>query len=143
MSNTQYIDDFLTMYNKLDRANLSLLANIYHQDVVFIDPLHRIDGLSALTKYFSNLYENLDAGRFEMKKVLQQDNAVSLYWTMYFSHSKIKAGKEVSFDGNSFLEYQDGKVIFHRDYFNAADMLYQHIPVLGGLINLVKKRATA
>ncbi|WP_105170346.1 nuclear transport factor 2 family protein [Pseudoalteromonas sp. T1lg24] len=143
MSNTQHIDEFLTMYNKLDRANLSLLANIYHQDVVFIDPLHRIDGLSELTKYFSNLYENLDAGRFEMKKVLQQDNTVSLYWTMYFSHSKIKAGKEVSFDGNSYLEYRDGKVIFHRDYFNAADMLYQHIPVLGGLINLVKKRATA
>lgn len=143
MSNTQHIDDFLAMYNKLDKSNLDLLEDIYHQDVVFIDPLHRIEGLSALTKYFSNLYENLDAGRFEVTRVLQQDNVVSLYWTMYFSHSKIKSGKEVSFEGNSFLEYQDNKVILHRDYFNAADMLYQHIPVLGGLINLVKKRATA
>ena len=141
MISNQHVDEFLALYNKLDRSNLSLLDGIYHQDVIFIDPLHRIDGLQALTHYFANMYENLIQGQFEIHQILKDENKASIYWTMTFCHSKIKNGRPVSFDGNSYLEYQDGKVILHRDYFDGAAMLYQHIPVLGSLINLIKKRA--
>ena len=141
MISEQQINEFLALYNKLEYSNLSLLDQIYHPDIIFIDPLHRIDGLENLTSYFANMYQNLVHGQFTIHQVLTQENKVSIYWTMAFSHSKIKAGETVEFDGNSYLEYQDDKVILHRDYFDGAAMLYQHIPVLGGLINIVKKRA--
>jgi ketosteroid isomerase-like protein len=142
MISDNHVDEFLALYHKLDRSNLTLLDNIYHQDVIFIDPFHRIDGLPELTQYFANLYENLVYGQFEIHHVLRNENAVSIYWSMSFSHAKIKGGETISFDGNSYLEYQDEKVVLHRDYFDGAAMLYQHIPILGSLIEFVKKRAS-
>lgn len=143
MISEQYVEEFLTLYNKLDKSNLSSLGSIYHQDVVFIDPMHRIDGLENLTRYFANMYENLVEGYFEIHHVLRQENKASIYWSMTFSHSKIKKGQPIVFDGNSYLEYQDNKIILHRDYFDGAAMLYSHLPVLGGLISLIKKRAAS
>ena len=41
----------------------------------------------------------------------------------------------------TFLRFDaDGRVVYHQDYWNAADGLFQHIPVLGTLINAIKRR---
>ena len=40
---------------------------------------------------------------------------------------------QLRFDG-------DGRVAFHQDFWNAADGLYEHLPLLGNLIRRVKRR---
>jgi len=37
----------------------------------------------------------------------------------------------------SHLKFADGKVISHRDYFDLGEMLYEHIPLLGGVIKSI------
>jgi hypothetical protein len=36
---------------------------------------------------------------------------------------------------------QDGKVVIHRDYWDAAEELYEKLPVVGGLMRWLKRRA--
>jgi hypothetical protein len=44
--------------------------------------------------------------------------------------------------GGSHLRLaSDGRVEDHRDYWDAAEELYQKLPVLGGLMRWLKKRA--
>lgn len=143
MSNTALISDFLKLYNQLDKSNLELLGQVYGDNIVFEDPLHRIEGLPALTDYFANMYENLNQGQFDIHTSFEQDNKASVYWVMTFSHKKIKQGQPLQVNGNTYLEFENGKVVYHRDYFDAGEMIYQHLPVFGTVINLIKRRTAA
>ena len=143
MSNNALISDFLKLYNQLDKSNLELLAHVYGDNIVFEDPLHKIEGLPALTDYFANMYENLNQGQFDIHTSFEQNNKASVYWVMTFSHKKIKQGQTLKVSGNSYLEFENGKVTYHRDYFDAGEMIYQHLPVFSTVINLIKRRTAA
>ena len=143
MSNNALISDFLKLYNQLDKSNLELLNEVYADNIIFEDPLHRIEGLPALTDYFANMYENLNQGQFEIHTSFEQDDQASVYWVMTFSHKKIKQGQSLKVNGNTYLEFENGKVVYHRDYFDAGEMIYQHLPVFGTVINLIKHRTAA
>lgn len=143
MSNNALISDFLKLYNQLDKSNLELLAHVYGDNIVFEDPLHKIEGLPALTDYFANMYENLNQGQFDIHTSFEQNNKASVYWVMTFSHKKIKQGQKLKVSGNTYLEFENGKVIYHRDYFDAGEMIYQHLPVFSTVINLIKRRTAA
>jgi ketosteroid isomerase-like protein len=143
MSNNALISDFLKLYNQLDKSNLELLAHVYGDNIVFEDPLHKIEGLPALTDYFANMYENLNQGQFDIHTSFEQNNKASVYWVMTFSHKKIKQGQTLKVNGNTYLEFENGKVIYHRDYFDAGEMIYQHLPVFSTVINLIKRRTAA
>ena len=143
MSNNALISDFLKLYNQLDKSNLELLNEVYADNIIFEDPLHRIEGLPALTDYFANMYENLNQGQFEIHTSFEQNDQASVYWVMTFSHKKIKQGQSLKVNGNTYLEFENGKVVYHRDYFDAGEMIYQHLPVFGTVINLIKRRTAA
>ena len=143
MSNNALISDFLKLYNQLDKSNLELLNEVYSDNIIFEDPLHRIEGLPSLTDYFANMYENLNQGQFEIHTSFEQENQASVYWVMTFSHKKIKQGQSLKVNGNTYLEFDNGKVVYHRDYFDAGEMIYQHLPVFGTVINLIKRRTAA
>ena len=52
-----WVEGFVATYQKLNNSNLNKLADIYHQDITFRDPLHQIQGVDNLTNYFEHLYE--------------------------------------------------------------------------------------
>lgn len=133
------------LYERFDPALVQALDQIYHPDVVFEDPMHQINGLPALQRYFSGLVEGLEECRFEFSDVLekpasdeQQAQAV-LLWVMHYRHHKLRGGKLLSLAGSSHLRFSD-RIVYHRDYFDAGAMLYEHVPVLGSAIRLLKKR---
>jgi len=37
----------------------------------------------------------------------------------------------------------DGRITSHRDYWDAAEELYEKLPVLGALMRILKRRAQA
>ena len=51
----------------------------------------------------------------------------------------LRGGAPISVDGCSHLLWWD-KVYQHRDYFDACAMLYEHLPLMGGVIAWLKRR---
>ena len=146
MNNTQmlpWLSEFINTYQKLDKTNLSLLNNIYHQDVMFQDPIHQVEGLGNLNQYFQHLYSNLITCEFVIDEVVagEESSSAAIYWTMSYQHQKLNGGKTVYVQGNSLLKMADDKVIYHRDYLDLGSMLYEQIPVLGKFIKLIKRKA--
>ena len=43
-------------------------------------------------------------------------------------------------EGTTHVRYRDDKVCYHRDYFDGADLVYEHVPVLGSLIRTIRKK---
>jgi hypothetical protein len=137
-----WLENFIDIYQKLSTDNLSLLELLYDQDIQFQDPMHQITGFSALHDYFSQLYKNVSACDFEITQVLHQDDQAAIYWRMSYSHKRLNQGKAIIVEGHSLIKGLDKKVIYHRDYLDLGQMFYQHLPVLGGVIKWLNKRAS-
>lgn len=135
------LENFLMTYQALNKHNLEQLAQIYAEEVVFIDPAHEVRGLAALTAYFHKLYLHIDSITFEYVDTIVQEDCASIYWIMTFSHPKIASGKPIQTEGSSLIKFnKSGKVYYHRDYFDLGKMLYEHLPVVGSVVRYAKKQ---
>ena len=139
---SQWLFDFISVYQRLSTDNLDLLVSIYHPNIIFTDPIHQIEGFERLASYFAGLYQNLTRCDFVVEHHIQQDNEASLYWKMTYQHPKLNKGKEVIVYGTSHIKSEDGKVIYQRDFLDLGAMLYEQLPVLGKIIKLIKEKAT-
>ncbi len=137
-----WLSRFIDVYQQLGVDNVDNIADIYHSNVIFEDPLHRVEGLASLLVYFQGLYTNLSSCSFVINNYFANDEQASIYWHMTFTHSKLNGAMPVSVEGHSHLKEVDGKVIYHRDYLDVGAMLYEHIPVLGHAVKFIKKRAS-
>ncbi|XGA80372.1 nuclear transport factor 2 family protein [Halomonas sp. CH40] len=142
MSQDTALDAFCAFFNKLDNTCTEKLYEVYTEDIVFSDPLHTVEGRAALEEYFAGMYANVSECRFRYHHRQRHGETAFVTWTMSFAHPRLAGGKVISVDGCSHLTFaDDGRVSRHRDYFDAGAMLYEHVPVLGGLIRLLKRRA--
>lgn len=135
------LEDFRALFNKLDKGNLDKLADLYSEDIRFQDPLGTVNGLDELTQYFAGAYANVVDCRFEFGEALVQGESAALPWVMHLRHKRIRKGREVQVQGISHLRIRDGRVYYHRDYFDAGEMLYENLPVIGGVIRWIKGQA--
>jgi hypothetical protein len=136
-----WLINFQKTYQTLSTDNLELLSTIYHQDVIFIDPIHELKGFDKLFEYFKNLYENLNFCEFVINNVIAQEDQAAIYWTMSYQHPKLNKGNVVIVMGSSHIKGYEDKVIYHRDYLDLGSMLYEQIPLFGKLIKFIKKKA--
>jgi limonene-1,2-epoxide hydrolase len=128
------------IYQGLNKGNLHLLQSVYHPDVVFEDAAHRLEGWSQLQHYFESLYSNISRCDFDITSQQQVGDTGFLTWTMTLEHPKLSKGAEVKVNGVSHLKFYDQRVIYHRDYFDLGEMLYENLPVLGSIIRTIKVR---
>ena len=137
---SDFLRRFAQAFTALDKHNLHLLDSLYSQDIAFADPLHEVHGLPALHRYFAELYSNVSQLRFDFHGFDQvAEGEGYLRWTMHFRHPRLRGGVPISVDGCSHLLWWD-KVYQHRDYFDAGAMLYEHLPLMGGVIAWLKRR---
>lgn len=137
------IDRFVNYYTALDNQPHAAMTALYHPDAELIDPFGSHQGLFAIQRYFTHLLVNVSHCRFAIDAPLFDENRFVVTWTMHWSHPKIAGGEALSLPGCSVVTVQDGQVIRQRDFYDAGEMLYEHIPVLGWAVRSVKRRVRA
>lgn len=137
-----WLNNFVETYQTLSTTNLSLLAHVYHKEVIFIDPMHHVEGFDNLSQYFRVLYQHLTHCQFDIKHLIYSQNEAAIYWQMSYKHPKLNHGNLVVVEGHSQIKGHEDKVIFHRDYLDIGAMLYEQLPMLGRLIKWIKARAS-
>lgn len=137
----QVVDRFKELFNTLDKGNLSKLGGVYGERIHFKDPLSEVRGLDELTHYFAGSYKNVIACHFVFSEQAVDNGTVALAWTMFLRHKRIKGGREIQVEGISHLRVGDGKVNYHRDYFDAGQLLYENLPLLGRVIRKIREHA--
>ncbi|NGP54242.1 nuclear transport factor 2 family protein [Thioalkalivibrio sp. XN8] len=133
------LERFLQVYQALDRDHLHLLDEVYAEDVAFTDPLHHVEGLPALHEYFARMYANVTAVRFDFERILAGDGEAMLTWTMHLQHPRLSPAEPLALPGATHLRF-DAKVRYHRDYFDAGALLYERLPLLGGVVRAIRRR---
>lgn len=128
---------FKKYFEELDLENSSVLDEIYDKQIYFQDPMHEIQGIIDLKKYFQKLNDKLKEGSFQFMEESIIDNKAYLSWELKLTLKK--RYKSITASGISVLSFED-KITHQRDYFDAAQLFYEPIPILGGLIRLIKKK---
>ncbi len=133
-------DNLLSFYSCLSLDGLSKLKNIYSEDVVFIDPIGSHRGLVSLTHYFERLLTNCSQCRCKITSQHFDDSYGSIEWSMSFAHPRLNKGREVEIRGISVMDILDNKIIYQRDFYDMGAMIYEHLPLIGGIIKYLRKR---
>lgn len=136
----QRLMKFIDIYSQLNKDNLAELEGIYHRDLVFEDPAHRMVGWSALHRYFKQLYARINSCDFVINSWLADESQAFVQWTMTFSHRDLNGGRPRTLEGCTRLEFKDDLIILHRDYFDLGEMIYEGVPLLGRVIRFIKTR---
>ncbi|TGG95540.1 nuclear transport factor 2 family protein [Natronospirillum operosum] len=136
------IEHIQKTYQAINRDSLDdgILRRLYTEDAEFIDPFHHIRGRPALETYFAHLYRNVKSIDFHYGHSVEQDEHIMMEWTMTVRHPRLRGGEPVTVDGCTCFEIRDGQVARHRDYFDGGQMLYENLPLIGRIINAIKKR---
>ncbi|MBL8993944.1 MAG: nuclear transport factor 2 family protein [Spirochaetia bacterium] len=135
--NKAVVEKFVDFFGRMNLNDDSILKEIYSEKVAFMDPIHQIHGLEALRSYFRKLNENLLEGAFVFTEESIAENKVYLSWEM---NLKLKSPqKRVKASGISVLTIEE-KIVKHRDYFDAGELFYENVPLVGGVIRFLKKK---
>ena len=131
----------------LQPTDVSRLADLYTADAQFKDPFNEVQGVPAIARIFAHMFESLEAPRFVITQQVQQGAQCFVTWDFIFTLRSAKADESLIIRGASHLvlreEAGQWRVAVHRDYWDAAEELYEKLPVLGSLMRWLKRRVNA
>lgn len=152
----QRVVDF---FESLTLASTARINQIYAPDAWFKDPFNEVRGPAAIAEIFRHMYTQVDSPRFiissrywhglenshesghEGDQAQEPGRGAILTWDFLFRLKRFSRAEQC-IRGATHLRFDEqGRIVFHRDYWDAAEELYEKLPVLGGLMRLLKRAA--
>jgi ketosteroid isomerase-like protein len=139
---TKAVDTIVQFFETLTPAQVDRLAELYTNDARFKDPFNEVQGLAAVQQVFRHMYISLEAPHFVVTNRIVDGNQCFLTWEFRFRFRNFHKGEPQTVVGGSHLVLaDDGRIRLHRDYWDAAEELYEKLPLGGGLMRWLKRRA--
>ena len=98
--------------------------------------------MPAIRQVFSHMYESLAQPRFVVTGCIVDGQECFLTWDFIFHFKRFDTTALQTVRGGSHLKFNAaGLLDFHRDYWDAAEELYEKLPLVGRLMRWLKNRA--
>lgn len=142
MSRSVELARVVRFYEAIDPATLDLqLAAVYAPDAHFKDPFNEVQGIAAIARIFAHMFHQVNEPGFRVVTGVQQGNDAFVTWEFRFRMKRYSTEVQC-IRGASHLVFDDqGLVSLHRDYWDAAEELYEKLPILGALMKMLKRAA--
>ncbi len=134
------VEALAAWYQTLSRDSLARIGEHYAANAWFKDPFNEASGLDAIRRVFAHMFEQVEEPRFRILERVVDDEGALLTWEFTFRSGR----RALVVRGASHLKFNArGKVVVHRDYWDAAEELYAKMPVLGALMRWLQRRLAA
>lgn len=132
----------VTCFETLTPPHVAELLRFYDADARFKDPFNEVQGVAAIQRIYAHMFVALEAPRFVVTGQVVEGAQCFLTWEFHFRFKNSSGAAQQTIRGGSHLLFSgEGLIMVHRDYWDAAEELYEKLPVLGGLMRWLKKRA--
>lgn len=136
------VDRIVEVFESLTPAAIAQLSAIYTDHARFKDPFNDIQGLAAIQGVFHHMFEALIAPRFVVTQRVVDGAHCFLVWEFHFRFRRFRSEVDQCIHGSSHLQLAgDGRILAHRDYWDAAEELYEKLPLIGPLMRWLRQRA--
>ncbi len=142
MDTRQATQDLATFFSTLSPQSVAQLHTVYDAQARFKDPFNEVQGLAEIERIFRHMYVALDQPHFVITGQLVEGAQAFLTWEFIFRFKRFDTTTWQTVRGASHVLFNEhGLVTLHRDYWDAAEELYEKLPVLGSVMRWLKKRA--
>jgi hypothetical protein len=143
-STEESVTRVIAFFENLSPADVATIGNLYAPQARFKDPFNEVVGVPAIQGIFAHMFEALEQPRFVVTGRVVQGQQCFLTWDFLFAFKSFEKGVTQTVRGASHLVLDEqGLVTLHRDYWDAAEELYEKLPVVGALMRWLKKRANS
>ncbi|MDQ1922846.1 nuclear transport factor 2 family protein [Massilia pseudoviolaceinigra] len=127
-------------YENIERASMrAQLTRIYAPDAQFKDPFNEVCGIEPIIDIFVHMFAQVEQPRFVVTSTVLQGDDAFLTWEFLFRMKRfskapqcIRGATRIRFDAG-------GAVMTHRDYWDAAEELYEKLPLIGNVMRWLKR----
>lgn len=131
-------------FETLTPARVADLGQFYAPQARFKDPFNEVQGLHEVKRIFEHMYVALEAPHFVITGSLVDGAQAFLTWDFKFTFKRFDTQNLQTIRGGTHLQYDlYGLITLHRDYWDAAEELYEKLPMIGGLMRWLKARAVS
>lgn len=137
----------IRLFEGLGIDDCARLGAYYRADARFKDPFNEVSGVPAIEAVFRHMFVQLESPRFRITGRVEDPAAreAVLFWEFLFRFRRSpitrSAAGEQRITGSTHLQFDEqGLIGLHRDYWDAAEELYEKLPILGGLMRWLKRR---
>jgi hypothetical protein len=135
------VQRLIELFETLQPADLAWLDDFYAADACFKDPFNEVRGVPAIRGVFAHMFVALEAPRFIVHEAIVDGDQCFLVWDFLFRFKRF-SNDEQTVRGGSHLRFGAGGLVeLHRDYWDAAEELYEKLPGVGALMRWLKRRA--
>jgi ketosteroid isomerase-like protein len=143
-----WLDGLIQSFEQLQAKDVAHMGNWYAPDASFKDPFKEVQGLPQIQSIFAHMFESLEQPRFVVTSRMLQGKQCFLVWDFLFRFKTMQPGVEQRIRGGSHLVMalnanNEWRVVMHRDYWDAAEELYEKLPWVSGLIRWLKRRVNS
>jgi SnoaL-like domain len=115
--------------------------NVYSADAYLDDTLAIHHGAAEIEAYFLKTSAAMTQYKVTIQDTARSGDDFYIRWTMIFAAPALSGGQPVHSEGISQIRFnREGKVAFHRDFWDSGQNFYAHLPVVGGAVGFVRKR---
>ena len=134
----------VSAFESLQPETVPALQSLYRSDACFTDPFNEVQGWPAIAAIFHDMFEQMLEPRFVVTQRIVDGAQCVLVWELHFRFRRFQPAQAHSIRGVTHLLLDEmGRVQMHRDYWDAAHELYAKLPVVGGLMRWLRRRAQA
>lgn len=144
MDKRQTTQKLATFFETLSPQSVTQLNTVYDAQATFKDPFNEVQGLPEIERIFRHMYVALEQPHFVVTGQVVDGSQAFLTWEFRFRFKRFDTTTLQAVRGASHVVFNEqGLVTMHRDYWDAAEELYEKLPVLGGVMRWLKKRANS
>lgn len=135
------LNTLIEYWETLSPDSLPRLSRHYAEQAYFRDPFNEVRGLPAIEAIFTAMFARLEDPRFRITDSVQAGDAAFLVWDFTFRIRALRPRLERRIHGSTHLRFgPDGRVVHHRDYWDAAGEFYEHLPLVGTVLRGLRRR---
>ena len=130
-------DELAEWFETLTPASLQGIASVYAPNATFRDPFNDLRGVTSVRQVYQHMFETLVEPRFVITSKLIESANAFMTWRFLFT---LRGKAYVIEGGTHFVLDEQGLIATHRDYWDAAQELYEKIPVLGAVLRGLRRK---
>ncbi len=127
-------------FQRLNSSTINLVDEFYDPACLFEDPVSHFTNRHQIKEYYLKLYNQVQSINFDFHQEVRQGDQYMGSWTMILQAKNFNSGKPTRVEGVSHITFggQEGKAVYHRDYFDMGEFVYEWVPIIGPQVRFVK-----
>lgn len=140
LERSESLSRIVQWFENLTVQTLSSIDCIYAAQAHFKDPFNDVVGAGYIRAIYSHMFENLTDPAFEITQTIEQGQRAFVAWRFTFQWR----GKAFDIPGCTQMTLnQQGLIVEHVDYWDVAQGIYEHLPLLGAVLRKLRQRMVA